>query len=694
MTEFKRAQEMHQHYRDSLVQTYFFNDIGKVDKEIIATITESNSCDTMLCTEILIPLSTGLSPVRELALKQMLILITQSNLFMDRHRNGLQTPLPVSYQKGIRDGLIRVLQKVPSADYLINAIQILYRIGEIDEAMALVRQNEETVDASQHLQKIVAMVYTVEERYEEALPYLLKLVESRAHQSSRLIKLMGMTCQYKLGTLPDEPVDFVTLSQIPSTPALEFPYIWTIAPSTSSRSKPTLLISCDDKYFYEHALALLYSVVEHNASDMLVHFHLYTPNASVVAFVKELAIKYPQLEITASQENIDLKSPTKLVEFTTHRFIVSKYLLEYFNSPVILIDADALWRKPWKTSLAHIAEKHDVIVCQSTAAPFWEQIPAGFVYLNNTDAAKRYINQVVLFIEDNLDKGKQVWFLDQIALSACHHEASQKNWGVRFAYISPNQLIDISHSEQAITWMVTTQKHVVGAYSEYKRQLQIRHGQIAYAQPNDAFTSISLQKKPVHFLQVGAMDGVSYDPIHPFVRHYGWHGVLVEPLPDMLERARINYKNCEGLVFENVAITEKVQNKKLYRVQPEVITKNKLPDWLKGMSTFSDAKLKDYQQFVTVEDVQCMPLMDLIEKNQLHTIDVFQIDTEGYDYKVFKQLDFNLFKPTLINIEIVNLSAEELRQLEQELLQQDYYFYSYGFDMIAIQKSWFHTQQE
>ena len=81
-----------------------------------------------------------------------------------------------------------------------------------------------------------------------------------------------------------------------------------------------------------------------------------------------------------------------------------------------------------------------------------------------------------------------------------------------------------------------------------------------------------------------------------------------------LERARTNYKGCESLIFENFVITEKFQIKKLYLVQPEVITKNNLPDWLKGMPTFSDAKLKNYQQFVTIEDVQCMPLMKLIEK--------------------------------------------------------------------------------
>jgi FkbM family methyltransferase len=689
VTEFKRTQEMHQYYRDILVKTYFFDEFGKIPKDKLIPLIDTNSCDPILCAEALHGLQSGLPATKDLALKQMVLLIAQSHLSMDKHRNGIQTPLPAAYKKGIRDGLMRVLQKVPSVKYLINAIQILYRIGEIDEAMALVRKNEKVVDTSPHLQQIVAMVYTMEERYEEALPYLLKLVDSGAHQSNSLIKLMSMACMYKLGALPDEPVDFASLAQAAHTNKTEFPYPWLLKPSNTTRSKPTLLIACDDKYFYEHALALLYSVVEHNKADLLVHFHLYTPNASVVQHLHGLATKYPQLEITASQETIDLKSPSKVVEFATRRFAASQALLAHLNAPVILLDADALWRKPWKETIGELASNSDVIVCQPKAAPFWEHVAAGMLYLNNTPAAQRYIAQVVAFIDDNLRKGKSLWFLDQIALSACHHEAQKHQWGIRFASTAPAQLMDVNHGENALTWVVTNQKHAAGAYADYKRELQQRHGQIPYSNPNDAFLAISQQKKPVQFLQVGAMDGVSYDPIHPFIRNFAWHGVLVEPLPDMLERTRNNYKGCEGLAFENVAITEQVETKKLYRIAPEVIVKHKLPDWLKGMSTFSDTKLKDYQQYVTVEEVQCMPLMALIERNNLPCIDVFQIDTEGYDYTVFKQLDFSKFKPTIINLEIVNLNADELQALERDLMQQGYVFYRYEFDMIAMDKRWF-----
>jgi len=503
VTEFKRTQDMHQYYRDSLVKTYFFDEFGKIPKDTLISLIDTNSCDPVYCAEVLQGVQSGLPAVKDQALRQIIMLIAQSHLSMDKHRNGIQTPMPAAYKKGIRDGLMRVLQKVPSVKYLINAIQILYRIGEIDEAMALVRKNEKVVDTSPHLQQIVAMVYTMEERYEEALPYLLKLVDSGAHQNNSLIKLMSMTCMYRLGALPDEPVDFASLANNHPGENAEFPYQWLIAPGSDRRNKPTLLIACDDKYFYEHALALVYSVLEHNQANVLVHFHLYTPNASVVQYVLDLAAKYPQLEITAAQETIDLKSPTKVVEFATRRFAASQALLSHFNAPVILLDADALWRKPWKETMGKLASNHDVIVCQPKAAPFWEHVAAGMVYLNNTPAAQRYIAQVVAFIEDNLQKGKSLWFLDQIALSACHHESLKHQWGIRFASTAPDQLMDVNHGEHALTWVVTNQKHAAGAYADYKRELQQRHGQLPYSTPSDAFLAISQQKKPVRFCKSG-----------------------------------------------------------------------------------------------------------------------------------------------------------------------------------------------
>jgi FkbM family methyltransferase len=713
MSQYKRAQLMHQYYRDALIQRFNFDDVGTLPKEWILTFLDSKTCDTLAVAEQIRMMNSGLPENEDSALKEMLLLIAHSNMAMDQYRAGLQTPMPLGFKNVIRDGVMRVLAKVPSISYLINCIQILYRVGLIDETMSLIDQNPRVLEASPALQRIAAMVYLIEGRYEDALPHLLKLVESGPEGQLPLVKLMSMSCLYALGGQPDEPVDFASLNREETSknsytsPTLN----WVIPIIKKGRNKPTVVIACDEKYFFEHALALLYSIHDQNGGELCVHFHLYNPNPSMVRFLASLGQQYPELEISATSETIealgDPKGPnaatSKVIQFATRRFIAADALLGQINAPLILIDADALWKKNWNTLFGEASKQVDVIACKPEVSPSWEKILAGFLYIKPTENGKNYLREVAAFIDHNLSKGKFVWFLDQIALSACYDRFLEPSPHAALA-AKPSRIMDFSHGEDALTWVVTNQKAGAGEYAEYKNQIQAKYGQMPYSGPNDAFRYISElnvetdsestleSKRTVYFLQVGAMDGQSYDPIYPFVRAYGWNGVLVEPLPDMIERLRANYEGSEGLVFENVAITEQVETKKLYRVTLENIVKHKLPDWLKGMSTFSDTKLKDYKKYVTIQPVSCMPLMDLIERNMMPRIDVFQIDTEGYDYKVFKQLDFTAYRPSIINLEVINLQPAEIEAIQSTLDEQGYVYYRYEFDLIAFEPEFFKKQ--
>lgn len=95
---------MHQYYRDMLVKTYFFDEFGIIPKDKLISLIDSNACDPIMCAETLHSLQSGLPATKDLALKQMIMRIAQSHLSMDEHRNGIQTPLPPAYKKGIRDG--------------------------------------------------------------------------------------------------------------------------------------------------------------------------------------------------------------------------------------------------------------------------------------------------------------------------------------------------------------------------------------------------------------------------------------------------------------------------------------------------------------------------------------------------------------------------------------------------------------
>src|SRR3954453_6805734 len=58
------------------------------------------------------------------------------------------------------------------------------------------------------------------------------------------------------------------------------------------------------------------------------------------------------------------------------------------------------------------------------------------------------------------------------------------------------------------------------------------------------------------FLQVGAMDGKRFDPIYAFVKHYGWSGLALEPLPDLFAALEANYAGNRNVTLVNAALTD------------------------------------------------------------------------------------------------------------------------------------------
>ena len=215
----------------------------------------------------------------------------------------------------------------------------------------------------------------------------------------------------------------------------------------------------------------------------------------------------------------------------------------------------------------------------------------------------------------------------------------------------------------------------------------IRYGQLAQADRDFLFAL--LQKKsrtPVFFLQIGGMN-TSSDPLNPSVRKYGWKGILVEPLPDMMQRLKANYANRPDLIFENVAITEQDETRVLYRILPEAVNTAGLPAWTLGMSTFVPGKLDQFKPHVTEQPVTCLTLNSLLKKHNPEKIDVLQIDTEGYDFKILRQFDFARYQPAIINMEYVNLSSSEKEECQALLHKNGYVFYEYELDLFAIKRS-------
>src|SRR5580704_5727436 len=207
---------------------------------------------------------------------------------------------------------------------------------------------------------------------------------------------------------------------------------------------------------------------------------------------------------------------------------------------------------------------------------------------------------------------------------------------------------------------------------------------------------LSRRKKEVFFVEIGAADGKSFDPLYKFASKQSWSGLLIEPHPELFLRLRETYCGHRTLIFENVAISDKVEDRDLNCVAFDAIDGDKIPNWALGISSLYDDRNAIGGQRVLQEEysaisqhkkkikVSCVPLSLLVEKHSIRNVDVIQIDTEGHDYHVLRQIDFSRLKPELINFESCNLPDSELQSALKLLGQNGYYCLRYPYDVLAV----------
>ena len=203
----------------------------------------------------------------------------------------------------------------------------------------------------------------------------------------------------------------------------------------------------------------------------------------------------------------------------------------------------------------------------------------------------------------------------------------------------------------------------------------------------------ALDRKPkVFFVQVGSNDGVQGDPIHDLIiSHKNWSGIFIEPIDFCFQRLRNNYGVDERFVFENVAIGTERGTKAFYYVSEKARRDLDLPYWHDQLGSFDKSHItralgEQMLPYVVEEDVECLPLQDVLDRNGVETIDLVHIDTEGFDYKVLSQLDLRRYQPSIILFEHHLLPQEEFAQARNQLRDAGYRLLQYGNDTLAVRK--------
>jgi len=206
-----------------------------------------------------------------------------------------------------------------------------------------------------------------------------------------------------------------------------------------------------------------------------------------------------------------------------------------------------------------------------------------------------------------------------------------------------------------------------------------------------AFHHIGGSGEKTTFVQIGAMDGVSFDDAAAYVVMYGWTGLYVEPVPSLFAQLVKNKAN-QGHIFEPSAIVEKDGPVDMLVIDPAAIEAQVVHPCFGGMSAVfpprnglaSEGDRGVVEQFGRRIVVNGMTLATLFSRHNISAFDIFLVDTEGHDWVVFKQLDLNVYRPKVIRLEAINLMPAELAAVTRKLEKHGYLVERFGQNIDGV----------
>jgi FkbM family methyltransferase len=190
------------------------------------------------------------------------------------------------------------------------------------------------------------------------------------------------------------------------------------------------------------------------------------------------------------------------------------------------------------------------------------------------------------------------------------------------------------------------------------------------------------------FVQIGSNDGKKNDPLYQYIRKNGWKGILVEPDTANFKKLTNNYSRVNGLIFENLGIGPERGEMLFYRLKD--ITEQE-PGWYDQIGSFDKEtfiKNIEYGQGLdkrmTAEPLQVITFYDLLQKNKFWEVDLLHTDTEGFDYKILRSIDFAKHDIRIVLFEGEWMTQFELKEIFQYLRKYNYRIFRSGIDYAGV----------
>lgn len=209
-------------------------------------------------------------------------------------------------------------------------------------------------------------------------------------------------------------------------------------------------------------------------------------------------------------------------------------------------------------------------------------------------------------------------------------------------------------------------------------------------------------KEDFTVIQIGANDGITYDPVHKFIKRDNWKGVLLEPQQYVFEKyLEVLYRKNPGIITYNAALGKKDGYTYLYRIG---FSNSR---WATGLASFDISHLENAfesgyvkecakkenifiplnpEERIIQEKVEVISPETLLSKFNISKIDLLQIDVEGFDYEVIKILNIKKSRPRLICFENSHLSEEDFTECRNHLNANGYVIKTVDANTLALLK--------
>lgn len=210
----------------------------------------------------------------------------------------------------------------------------------------------------------------------------------------------------------------------------------------------------------------------------------------------------------------------------------------------------------------------------------------------------------------------------------------------------------------------------------------------------DLFSRLTNQLGTVRFLDIGANDGVTFNPIRPYVQKYNWTGILIEPNPPVFRKLSINYNYIPNVYLENCCIGPTAGEAAFYVVRNPQELNNPVVDQISSLNkdhVLSHLRMffperADLESLIDAVPVRIRVVDDILESRGFENIDVLIVDAEGYDFEILRSINFSKLTPTIIIFESRHIPSHHTDALHNLLDGAGFDLVPIGADGLAIRK--------